>query len=143
MTFTSYTIVASDHHTQAAILPERGGWLSSAILPFKSGPREIFFQHDYANDPEIKDLLGGLPFLFPVCGRLSRNNQEGVYLYDAKQYSLKIHGFSWFEKWTVADVTENAIEIVLKDNATTLACYPFRFEVRLKYSVQPGKLSCH
>ncbi|MCX7124545.1 MAG: hypothetical protein NTU49_02080 [Gammaproteobacteria bacterium] len=141
--FDSYTLVASDGKTKATVVPDRGGWVSSIILPFSSGDREILFQHDYAWDTEIKDLLGGLPFVFPICARLSRGDQEDLYLYDGKQYHMKIHGFSWYEKWAVENITENSIEIVLRDNKNTLVQYPFKFEVRLKYEVLPGKLVCH
>ena len=136
-------IIASDQKTKAILVPELGGWVSSLELPFASGVREILFQHDYAWRPELKDLRGGLPFLFPVCARVSRNNQENIYLYDGKQYELWIHGFSAYEKWAVDQVTDNSIEMVLRDNENTLKRYPFRFEVRLKYEVQPGKLICY
>lgn len=155
-TFRSYTITAADHKTAAVVFPDRGGWVSSIKLPFRSGVREILFQHDYANDAEIKDLLGGLPFLFPICGRLSRNSsvsanrsahasehEESVYLYDGKLYPMKIHGFSWYEKWTLANITENTITMVLRQNENTLKQYPFHFEVKLTYEVQPGKIFCH
>ncbi|EKD78084.1 MAG: hypothetical protein ACD_42C00046G0001 [uncultured bacterium] len=138
-----YVITSADGKTQATIVPERGAFVSSLILPFPSGVRETVFLHDYAWDKEIHDLPGGIPFLFPVCARISRDGNEGMYLYDGKQYQLKIHGFSWFSKWAVANVTENSIETVLTDNADTLACYPFHFEVRLKFTVSDGKLECH
>jgi len=139
----AYTIIASDQKTQAIIIPERGAWVASLVLPFKNGSREILFQHNYAWDKTLNDLAGGVPFLFPICARIARNNQDGVYLYDGKQYELKIHGFSWYEKWTVGEVTGNAIEMILRDNQNTLLHYPFHFEVRLKYEVLPGKLLCH
>ncbi|OGT51285.1 MAG: hypothetical protein A3E84_04225 [Gammaproteobacteria bacterium RIFCSPHIGHO2_12_FULL_42_13] len=137
-----YTITASDQKTQATVVPERGGWVSSIIFPFASGAREILYQHPYAWDPVIKDLLGGAPFLFPVCARISRNNQEGMYLFDGKQYHLKIHGFSWYQAWQVAQADDQSIEMVLKDSAETLQRYPFKFEVRLKYRIAPGKIYC-
>ena len=96
--FRTYTLIASDKITQATVIPERGAWLSSLIFPFSSGVREVLFQQDYANDLEIKDLLGGLPFIFPICARISRNNKAGVYLYDGQLYHLKIHGFSWLDR---------------------------------------------
>ncbi|MCX7121734.1 MAG: hypothetical protein NTZ67_08220 [Gammaproteobacteria bacterium] len=34
-------------------------------------------------------------------------------------------------------------EMILSDNEITLKCNPFKFEVRLKYEVLPGKLLCH
>ena len=75
---------------------------------------------------------------------MTNNNVTGIiYLYDGKQYPLKIHGFSWFEKWTVENITENSIEVVLRDNENTLACYPFHFEIKLKFTVFNGKFECH
>src|SRR3990167_1946371 len=138
-----YTIVSEDGKTKATIVPERGAFVSSLILPFQSGARETVFLHDYAWDKEINDLPGGIPFLFPICARISRNGKDGIYLYDGKQYPLKIHGFSWFEKWTVENITENSIEVVLRDNENTLACYPFHFEIKLKFTVFNGKFECH
>lgn len=138
-----YTIVSEDGKTKATIVPERGAFVSSLILPFQSGARETVFLHDYAWDKEINDLPGGIPFLFPICARISRNGKDGIYLYDGKQYQLKIHGFSWFEKWAVENVTENSIDVVLRDNENTLACYPFHFEIKLIFKVSNGKFECH
>jgi len=138
-----YTIASEDGKTKATIVPDRGGFVSSLVLPFSAGQRDVLFLHDYAWDNEINDLPGGIPFLFPVCGRISRNSEAGIYLYDGKQYPLKIHGFSWFEKWAVESVTENSIEIVLRDNSDTLACYPFHFEIKLLFRVTNGRFECH
>ena len=91
----------------------------------------------------MNDLQGGIPFVFPICARISRNAKEGVYLYDGKQYPLKIHGFSWFEKWIVMDESKNSLTVVLTENENTLRCYPFRFEIRLTYQVTAGKLTCY
>lgn len=141
--FEAYTIIASDGLTQATIVPDRGGWVSSIILPLESGVREILYQHDHAWDDELNHLPGGSPFVFPICARIARGEKENIYLYDGKQYELKIHGFSWYEKWFVEHVTKDGIEIVLRHNEKTLACYPFQFEVRLRYEVRPGKLTCY
>lgn len=138
-----YTIISDDGNTKATIVPERGAFVSSLILPFQSGPRETIFLHDYAWDKEIDDLPGGVPFLFPICARISRNGKAGIYLYDGQQYPLKIHGFSWFEQWGVQNVTANSIEVVLSDNAMTYACYPFHFEITLTFHVTDGALRCH
>ena len=138
-----YTITSSNGLTKATVVTERGAFVSSLILQFESGSRETVFLHDYAWDKEINDLPGGIPFLFPICARISRNGKEGIYLYDGKQYQLKIHGFSWFEKWTVVNVSDNSIEVVLRENENTLACYPFHFEIKLKFVVHNGKFECH
>ncbi|HLB56261.1 MAG TPA: aldose epimerase [Coxiellaceae bacterium] len=138
-----YIIVSEDGKTKATIVPDRGSFVSSLMLPFKSGAHETVFLHDYAWDNEINDLPGGIPFLFPVCARIARDGKTGIYLYDGKQYQLKIHGFSWFSKWAVNNVTENSIETILTDNADTLACFPFHFEVKLKFTALNGKFECH
>lgn len=138
-----YTIISENGITKATIVPERGAFVSSLILPFQSGVRETLFLHDYVCDKEIQDLPGGIPFLFPICARISRDGKEGIYLYDGKQYQLKIHGFSWFEKWDVGNITENSVEVILKDNVNTLKCYPFHFEIKLIFSVFNGKFECH
>lgn len=137
--FDAYVICASDKKTQATIVPERGAWVASLIM----NQREILFQHDYAWNPTLDDLPGGIPFLFPVCARIERNNEVGKYLLDGKQYELKIHGFSWYMRWEVIATAEDRIEMVLHDNAETLLRYPFYFEVKLIYQVLSGKLICH
>lgn len=141
--FEAYTLKAADHKTQATLIPERGAWVSSLILPFKTQTREVLFQHDYAWDAQLNDLVGGIPFIFPVCARIGRNNQDGVYLYEGQQYHLKIHGFSWYMKWEVIQVEEDNIELCLRPNDETRERYPFEFEVRLHFKVLPGKLECH
>jgi galactose mutarotase-like enzyme len=138
-----YTITSENGQTKATIVPERGAFVSSLILPFPSGARETVFLNDYVWNKTIDDLPGGIPFLFPICGRLSRDGKKGIYLYDGKQYHLNIHGFSWSEKWEVENVTGHSVEVVLRDNANTLACYPFHFEVKLTFKVMNGKLQCH
>ena len=138
-----YTITATDQQTQAVIVPAQGGWLSSLTFPFPSGVREILYQHPFAWETPLIDLPGGVPFLFPVCARISRNNQAGMYLYDGKQYHLKIHGFSWYQAWEVVHVHTQSIDMVLRATQETRRNYPFQFEVRLQYCIFPGKIECH
>ncbi len=141
--YNTYTITASDNITSITVLPERGAFGSSIIMPTKDGPREMLFQHDFFWEKEWPGLPGGLPFLFPVCARISRDGKKGIYLYDGKQYELGIHGFGWTSAWEVDSDTDNTITMRLLANEHTLAVYPFKFEVILQYTVEPGKLICH
>lgn len=141
--FKTYTIRASDQVSEMTFVPARGGAASSLILPGKTGPRELLYCHDFFWDKEISDIPGGWPFCFPVCGRMSRQGKTGVYYYDGKLYELLIHGFSWYEVWKVNAVNNDSITLILRDNAATLARYPFRFEVKLHYQIKPGELICH
>ena len=43
-----YIIVSEDGKTKATIVPDRGSFVSSLMLPFKSGAHETVFLHDYA-----------------------------------------------------------------------------------------------
>jgi galactose mutarotase-like enzyme len=141
--FTTYTINSKDSSTSMTILPERGGFGSSLIMPTKNGQREMLFQHDFFWEKEWKSFPGGWPFLFPVCARIGRDGKKGTYLYDGTQYELDIHGFSWHSKWDVVDDSDDSITIRLQASEQTLAVYPFNFEVRLRYQVERGAMTCH
>lgn len=137
------TIATEDALTRATFLPSRGGFGSSLMMPVQGTPQEMLFTHDFFWDAEWPSFPGGFPFLFPVCARLGRDGQKGRYLYDGQQYHLDIHGFGWHEPWSLIDETEESITLQLLSNARTLAVYPFKFEVRLRYTVSHCLLSCH
>lgn len=139
----TYTIHSDDMSTSMTILPSRGGFGSSIIMPTKNGPREMLHQHDFFWDKEWHDFPGGWPFLFPVCARIGRDNTKGVYLYDGKQYHLNIHGFGWQSSWEVVDEADDSLAIRLQASEQTMQVYPFNFEVILRYHVKQGQVSCH
>jgi galactose mutarotase-like enzyme len=136
------TITSADGSTQATFVPARGGAACSIIMPGKQGPRELLYLHDFFWDEKIDDLPGGWPFCFPVCARLTRQNKRGAYLYDGKIYEMKIHGFAWYEAWTVEKAGDDYLILVLRDNAHTRQGYPFSFELKLKYKVTRARLTC-
>lgn len=139
----TYTISTKDNSTSMTFLPERGGFGSSLIMPTKQGPREMLYQHDFFWDKEWDDFPGGWPFLFPVCARIGRDGEQGVYLYNGQRYNLKIHGFGWLKPWDVLDDADDMITMRLRYDEETLAIYPFKFEVILRYQVEDGRLMCH
>lgn len=67
--------------------------------------------------------------LFPICGRLT----EGKYTYDGKSYEMMLHGFARFQEFEVIRQDTAAITLQLKENAETLAMYPFRFSLEISY----------
>lgn len=138
----AYTIQSEDGSSAVTVVPERGGVLSSIVMPGNSGPRELLFQHDYFWDEIIDDLPGGAPWAFPVFARLERQGQRGAYLYDGKLYYLPIHGFAWQEPWEIELTAANRMTLRLRDNERTFAQYPFRFLVTLEYEIRCGQLIC-
>lgn len=139
----TYTIHSEDNTTSMTLVPERGGFGSSIIMPTKEGPREMLFLHDFFWEKEWSSFPGGWPFLFPVCARISRDGTKGIYLYDGKQYELDIHGFGWHMSWEVEDEADDSLTLRLQANEETLKRYPFHFEIVLRYQVEHGQVSCH
>jgi len=138
----TYTITSMDGSSSAMFIPGRGGILASLVLPGKQGARELLFQHDYFADKELPDLPGGMPFLFPICGRLQRLDQENMYQYDGQIFSMEKHGFAWREAWSVSSLTDETLTLELKDNERTKKMYPFSFRVELIYQIHRSCLIC-
>lgn len=140
---TTWTIDAGDEATRATFVPQLGAIGSSLKLPSPEGSRETLFQHEHFWDPASDQTRGGLPFLFPICGRLERGGEAETYLYDAHRYPMKIHGFAHRMAWRVV-AADSPSELVMEccDDEATREQYPFAFRVRLTYRVEPGALVC-
>ena len=135
-----YTIVSSGGETRADVVPELGGIVSSLRL----GPlEEALFRHPWFWGPATEELRGGIPPLFPVCGRLLQDGVRGQYRVDGKPFVMPIHGFSFRHPWeVVAAERPDALRLRLTDNAATRAIYPFAFELDLLYSVSAAGFAC-
>jgi galactose mutarotase-like enzyme len=133
-------IKAADGSAEACVVPELGAALSSLRLPGKQGLREVLFQHVHFWDRDTEHTRGGLPFLFPICGRLERDGDPGAYLYDGVVYHLPIHGFGMRLPWTIRAAEAAGVTLTLSDSDLTRAQYPFAFEVTLTFQLAPGKL---
>ncbi len=140
--FETYTIAAKNGLTRATFVPERGGVGSSIVMPGRQGERELLFHYPHLWDRTSKDLPGGWPFCFPICGRLERQGRLNSYYYDGHVYELSIHGFGWDKPWTVADAGSDHLLLVLRDDEQTRAVYPFHFTVELLYEIAESRLFC-
>lgn len=140
--FETYTIASNNGLTQATFVPERGGVGSSIIMPGRNGPRELLFHYPHLWDRQTKDLPGGWPFCFPICGRLERQGLLNNYYYDGHLYELSIHGFAWQKPWTVSDAGSDHLLLTLRDDEQTRAVYPFHFTVELLYEIADKRLFC-
>ncbi len=140
--FDAYTIRSADGGSFVTCVPERGGILTSIVMPGGEAPRELLYHHDFLWNETIDDLPGAWPFCFPVCARLERDGQVGVYNYDGQQYHLSIHGFAWQLPWDIELDADDMFTLVLRDNEQTRQQYPFEFEIRLQYKIEDGRLLC-
>ncbi len=79
---------------------------------------------------------GHAPVLFPVCGRV----RNGEYRYEGKTYSMNLHGFARDNEFLPESVTDTEAVFVLRDTEQTRACYPFAFELRVKYALKENQI---
>ena len=79
---------------------------------------------------------GRAPNLFPFVGRLD----EGKYTVNGQTYSMGIHGFASRRELAVERAEEESCVFLLKDSEETLAIYPYRFEYRLCYALDAGRI---
>lgn len=72
---------------------------------------------------------GQSPLLFPVVGQLKDNKYE----LDGRTYSLEKHGFARKLRFALESKTDDSLTFYLRDDAETMAKYPFAFELRVIY----------
>lgn len=131
-----FSLASAGGETRADVVPGLGGIVSSLQLPGPDGrPRECLFRYPWFWDRDTDELRGGIPPLFPVCGRLLKDGVRGLYHVDGKPFVLPIHGFAMRHPWETVDASApDALRLRLVDNAATRAIYPFAFELELRYS---------
>ena len=127
------TYVIDDRRgTRAEILPRKGATLVSLQ---KDGREFIYRDDENLESPERPRC--GIPFLFPIFGRL----QDSSYTWDGKQYPMEIHGFGHTTPWQVSSHTEDTLCLTLEASHDTLSQYPFPFRVSLTFQVSEGTLT--
>lgn len=72
------------------------------------------------------------PILFPIVGKLIDNQ----YSYNGKNYTMTQHGFARDMTFEVIDQREESIAFQLTYNESTLAMYPFKFELIITYTLK-------
>lgn len=77
------------------------------------------------------------PILFPFVGRLF----EGRYLYQGESYAIRMHGFVWKSLLEEEQTEKDRCAFILTDSPETLASYPFRFRLRLEYSLEGSRVN--
>lgn len=105
----AYTI-ESKTGIKAVILPEKG---ATAISLQKEGREFLYCDEENLESPERPRC--GIPFLFPIFGRL----KEGKYTWEGKDYAMEIHGFGHTSSWQVAEYTEDTLQLILDDSPGT------------------------
>ena len=138
-----YSLTSSTGQARVSVAPELGGIVSSLVLPGPDGqPRECLYRHPWFWDPHASETRGGIPLLFPICGRLLKDGTPGLYHVDGAPHVLPIHGFAMRLPWEVVDASQtDALRLRLVDSAQTRETYPFAFALDLTFSVSDAGLS--
>lgn len=136
------SLVSAGGEVRADVVPELGGTVSSLQLPGPDGaPRECLFRHPWFWETATEETRGGIPVLFPICGRLLQDGVPGRYHVGEKPFVLPIHGFAMRRPWQVLDASRSdALALRLADTADTRAMYPFAFELQLDFRAGPDGL---
>lgn len=124
-------ITLINHSASAEIYPELGALCAS----LKIKDRELLNWPSGFDPENYQKISGGLPLLFPITGRLSRQGEMGKYLYRGKLFELGIHGFLHTQKFEIESQGEDFLNLKLKNNSETLKNYPFEFEIILKFKL--------
>lgn len=76
------------------------------------------------------------PLLFPIVGRLANDELR----HKGKTYRLTQHGFARDSRFRWAERGESRCVLVLEDNETTRALYPFAFRLTATYTIDDAGL---
>lgn len=97
--------------------------LGAEIKSFKKdGVEYLWNKEEYWNKTS--------PILFPIVGSL----KDSKYIFDEKEYEMPKHGFArinFFE----GKLNKDNLEFTLKYNKDTLKDYPFKFELKIIYTI--------
>ena len=86
-------------------------------------------------DPSV--WSGRAPLLFPIVGVLA----GGSYRLGAARYPLSRHGFARDKTFSLQSADSSAASFMLRADDSTLALYPFQFELLVRYELQGATLA--
>lgn len=74
---------------------------------------------------------------FPICGVLPDHR----YRYEGADYGMQPHGFVREQLFSVERQSAASVTLLLTDSPATRGSFPFRFELRLRYTLEEACLS--
>lgn len=118
------------------VLPERGGIITKYVVKGKS---ILYMDDEMGVDSPI--IRGGMPILFPVCGRLN----YGKYILHGEERTMPQHGFIRDLSWQmdgdlVQTFEESSVHLTISDSDQSRKFYPFSFRVFLTYTLREHSL---
>ena len=132
----AFHYLKNDQGTLLEVVPERGGIISQWSVAHKN----VFYLDQETLMDSSKNIRGGNPILFPMCGPVA----DGNYQIDGRTYSMKQHGFARNLPWMVGAVENGqdgaTMAISLESSDLTREQYPFDFRVDFIYRLTANEL---
>ena len=128
--FAAYLL--EDGENSAKILSKRGG----IPISFVCDGEEMFYSDPETVEDLTREVRGGIPILFPACGRL----KEGPY------GAVKKHGFAREALWECRKInTDGAASVTLgiSDTEETRKTFPHKFDLEHTYTLKGKTLTVH
>lgn len=121
-------------------------WITLSSPELRAQIDPLGAQLSTLQDREGRDLLwdgdpavwaGRAPLLFPIVGELA----GGRYRIGATEYRLPRHGFARRRQFSLVSSTSGEAVFRLSADEATLAVYPFRFELDVRFTLQGAALN--
>lgn len=125
-------LASSTVDATAVIAPARGGM----VTRFSVRGRELLYLDEATLLDPTKSLRGGNPVLFPSPGPLV----GGQLAWGGRRGSLPNHGLARQRAFTVVAEEGTSATLRLEADASTLAEFPWRFVLELRYALEGGAL---
>lgn len=127
---TTFVLAGADARVE--VVPERGG----LVTRFRVADDDLLFLDESTLLDRTRPVRGGIPVLFPFAGRLPDDRYA--------HGTMKQHGFARNRAFGVlsseAGATSATLECRLTDDAESRPNYPWAFELRLLFTLLPGRL---
>lgn len=130
-------LTAPDGLSECHIVPERG----ALVTRFRVGDDEVLYLDEATLADRTKNVRGGIPVLFPIAGKLPNDSYEA----HGRTWKLTQHGFGRRLPWTIVERGSDGhrawLECRLESSDETLAVFPWRFAVTIRFVLQGAQLS--
>ena len=96
--------------------------------------KDIDFEYLWQGNPDI--WAGQSPILFPIIGRLL----DDKYRLNGKEYTMPKHGIVRKKPFKLTESTVDSLTFVQTDDEESLAMYPYKFELKVKFTLTDNGL---
>ena len=107
--------------------------LGAELTSIKSKTTGI--EYLWQGNPDI--WSGQSPLLFPFVGRLN----NGQYKLNGQTYKMTKHGFAMNKQFETIEKSKDSVTMQLTDDAETIKIYPYKFSLKVKYTLKGQTLS--